>query len=45
MHIVCLTEGYNYKQSKKKKVSCPYGITNKCKITTMLNIKERDTVL
>lgn len=29
----------------KKKVSCPYGITDECKITTMLNVKERDTVL
>lgn len=39
-----LVQSYNYKQ-RKKKFPRPYGITNKCKVTTMSNVKERDTVL
>lgn len=44
MHIMYLDQSYNYKQ-RKKKFPRPYGITNKCKVTTMSNVKERDTVL
>lgn len=30
MRIMCQAQGYNYRQ--RKKGSCPYEITNKCKI-------------
>lgn len=41
MSIMGEAQCYNYKQ----KVFYLYGITNKCKITTMLNLKEIDSVL